>query len=150
MKTTGKKTQPGRIILALSMVIMIFAISSCSTQTAFLASSVVPAAQGKITIKDDSNKNYAIKINISNLADPQRLTPPKNVYVVWILTEDNANKNIGQIITSSSSAEGKLKASFETVSSFKPSKIFLTAENEADAQYPYSEVILTTDNIVMK
>jgi hypothetical protein len=138
------------IMIALVTVIMIFAFSSCATKAIFLSSSVVPAAEGKVTIKEDGNKNFEIKVVTKNLADSQRLTPPKNVYIVWMLTDNSGTKNIGQIISSSSSMSSKLKASFETVSSFRPSKIFITAEDEANIQYPYSEVVLTTDYITIK
>lgn len=138
------------IILTIAMVLMIFAFSSCATKAIFLSSSIVPAAEGIITIKEDGNKNYLIKVKTTNLADSQRLSPPKNVYVVWMVTENSSTKNIGQIISSSSTLSKTLKSSFETVSSFKPTKIFITAENEADIQYPYSEVVLTTDFISLK
>jgi hypothetical protein len=39
-----------------------------------------------------------------------------------------------------------LKASFETVSSTKPTKIFLTAEDDASIQYPGSQVVISTNN----
>lgn len=138
------------IILSVATVLMVFAFSSCATKAIFLSSAVVPAAEGTITIKEDGNKNYVIKVQTANLADSQKLTPPKNAYVVWLVTENNITKNIGQIVSSTGTLSSKLKASFETVSSFKPTKIFITAENEANIQYPYSEVVLTTDFIQFK
>jgi hypothetical protein len=78
---------------------------------------------------------------VYDLAGSERLTPPKSTYVVWLVTADNRAKNIGQINTSNS-----LDANFETVSAFRPSKIMITAEDDANLLYPsYSEVILTTD-----
>lgn len=150
MKTTESKTYPRNIIITVAMVLMMFAISSCATKAIFLQSAVVPAAEGTVTIKDDGNKNYVIKVQITNLADSQSLLPPKNVYVIWMVTNDNITKNMGQIISSSNALSSKLKASFETVSSFRPTKIFITAENEANVQYPMSEVVLTTDFIGSK
>jgi hypothetical protein len=38
----------------------------------------------------------------------------------------------------------KLTAYFETVSSVKPNKLFITAEDDANIQYPVSPIILTT------
>jgi hypothetical protein len=60
-------------------------------------------------------------------------------------TDQQPAKNIGQINSSSGMLSSRLKASFETVSSTKPSKIFITAEDDVSAQYP-GQVILTTDN----
>ena len=145
MKTNTKQSK--NIVIIIAMVLTITVFSSCATKVVFLSSAVVPAAEGKITIKEDSNKNYEIKVKIANLADSQRLTPPKNVYVVWMLTEFNNTKNIGQIISSSGSMSNNMKASFETVSSFRPIKIFITAEDDADIQYPNAEVVLITDYI---
>ncbi len=39
----------------------------------------------------------------------------------------------------------QLKASFETVSSFRPVKIFITAEDDANIQYPGNQMVLETD-----
>lgn len=148
MKTSTNRIK--NIVLTLATAFAMFAFSSCSTKAIFLSSAVVPAAQGSVTVKEDGNKNYTIKVQISNLADSKNLTPPKNVYVIWLLPENNTPKNIGQIVSSKGKMSSKLKASFQTVSSFKPSKIFITAEDEANVQYPYSEVVLTTDFIQIK
>lgn len=51
-------------------------------------------------------------------------------------TEDASVKNIGQIKSDSKFLSSKLKASFETVTPFKPTKIFITAEDNANVQYP--------------
>lgn len=136
--------------ITLAAAFAMFAFGSCSTKAIFLSSEVVPAAQGSVTIKEDGNKNYTIKIQISNLADSKSLTPPKNVYIVWLLPESSTPKNIGQIVSSKGKMSSKLKASFQSVSSYKPSKIFITAEDDANVQYPYSEVVLTTNFIRIK
>lgn len=134
------------IFLTIAGAMMVFYFSSCARKVSFQTSSVVPAAQGKVKVKKDDNNNYGIKISISNLAEPDRLQPPKKTYVVWMETPDNGTKNIGQINSSKGFLSSKLKASFETVSSFKPVKIFITAEDDAAIQYPGMEVILSTSN----
>jgi hypothetical protein len=68
------------------------------------------------------------------------------MYVVWMETADNVTKNIGQINSSTGFLSNKLKASFETVSSTKPTKIFLTAEDDAGIQYPGTQMVLTTND----
>jgi len=125
---------------------MIASFSSCATKTHFLSSAVAPAAEGVVKVKKDNNNNYHIGINITNLAEPSRLQPARNTYVVWMEGNDNETKNIGQIKSSHSLISKQLKGSFETVSAVKPKKIFITAENDASLQYPnYSDIILTTD-----
>jgi hypothetical protein len=39
----------------------------------------------------------------------------------------------------------RLTGSFKTVSSSKPTKIFITAENDPGTQYPDMQVVLSTD-----
>ncbi len=134
------------ICLIIAGAMMVFYFSSCARKVNFQTSSVVPAAQGKVKVKKDNNNNYGIKISITNLAEPKRLQPPKNTYVVWMQTADNGTKNIGQINSSTGFLSSKLKASFETVSSFKPQRIFITAEDDASIQYPGMQVVLSTDH----
>lgn len=133
------------ILLVLFSATLIFSASSCTTKMAFLTSSVVPAAQGTVKVKTDSNKNHNIQIDIFNLAEPARLQPPKQMYIVWMLTDQDITKNIGQIKTSSGALSKGLKATFQTVTSFKPIKIFITAEDDPNVQIPGWEVVLSTD-----
>jgi hypothetical protein len=107
---------------------------------------VVPAARGDVKVKKDNNNNYRIQISLDDLAEPKRLEPSKHTYVVWMETADNVTKNIGQINSSTGFLSGKLKASFETVSSSKPTKIFLTAEDDASIQNPGTQLIITTSD----
>jgi len=148
MKTTRIYTITRKLIFVVLAGIMVFSFSSCATKTHFLTSSVAPAAEGVIKVKQDKNNNYNIDITVSNLAEPNRLTPPKSTYVVWMEGENNETKNIGQIKSSSALLSKELKGSFETVSTVKPKKIFITADNDASVQYPnYSDIVLTTDYI---
>lgn len=123
------------------VTMLIVSFVSCSHKISFLPSSVAPAARGYITVNDDKNKNYVIKVELMYLAEANRMNPPKKTYVVWMESNNNPTQNIGQIITSS-----KLKVSFETVSSTKPTKVFITAENDPTVQNPTSEVVLATDS----
>jgi hypothetical protein len=62
-------------------------------------------------------------------------------------TDDHSAKNLGQMKTSTGMINKALKASLETVTPLKPHKIFVTAEDDADVQYPGAQVILTTGNL---
>ncbi len=137
------KTNPKRIvlylILGLSVTMIMVSFSSCSRKTVFLPSSVVPAAEGHVKVKKDKNQNYVITLKVENLAEVDKMQPPKKTYVVWMETDRGDAKNIGQIVSSRN-----LNANFETVSSFRPVKIFLTAEDNENAQRP-GLVVLSTD-----
>ncbi len=105
----------------------------------------MPAAQGSVKVKKDNNNNYSIDLDIIRLADPKRLEPSKSTYVVWMETAENGSKNIGSLNTSSSMFSKTLKSSLKTVSPFKPVSLFITAEDNADIQYPSFQVVLRTD-----
>lgn len=128
------------VLLLLAAVIF----SSCAKKIRFLISSVVPAAQGKVQVKKDKNNNYAISVSISDLADVSRLTPARKTYIVWMQTSENLTRNIGQINSNTGHFSKRLKAAFETVSSFRPVQIFITAEDEADIRFPGAQMVLTT------
>jgi hypothetical protein len=147
MKSTSLNSIYRNVLLVLVSALLMSSIQSCAKKVSFVSSPIVPAAQGTVKIKKDKNKNYNIDIEIFNLAEPEKLQNPKLMYVVWMLTDQNITKNIGQIKTSSGMFSKSLKASFETVTSFKPVKIFVTGENDTDVQYPDYQVILTTDLI---
>ena len=146
MKSISTRQVTQKILFVVAAASVIFCFNSCAKKIMFLTSSVVPAAEGTVKITKDNNKNYHIKISLSNLAAPNRLQPSKSMYVVWMETNNNPTKNIGQINTSTGLFGGKLKSSFETVSSSKPTKIFLTAEDDAGVQNPGTQVVLSTES----
>ena len=140
MKTTKLISATKNIVLGILTTMMIVSFTSCARKIVFLKSSVVPAAEGHVKVKTDKNNNYIIKINLSNLAGIERLEPARKTYVIWMLTEQQMPENIGRLSTSN-----KLNATFETVSSYKPMKIFITAEENENAQMPSEMIVLTTD-----
>jgi len=144
MKTTRLNTL-GKIILSgilATMIIVPFTVSA--KKIPFLLSSVTPAATGYVKVKKDNNKNYQIKIHIQDLAGIEKIQPTKQTYVVWMVTDREITKNIGRV-KSSANVSGNLTGYFETVSSFQPTKIFITAEVDESVQEPGEIVVLTTD-----
>ncbi len=142
MKTKEMTYLAKTLVAGMLAALLAFTINSCAKKTHFLNSTVVPAAEGDVKIKRDRNDNYVLKMDIKNLAEIDRLQPPKNHYVVWMETDRGTTRNVG-LITSSS----RLKVSFETVSTLKPTRIFITAEEDGDVQYPGSMVVLTTERL---
>jgi hypothetical protein len=133
-----------RLIFFCSLFLAI-TLTSCSRKLNFVTSAVVPAAQGSAKISKDANNNYAITVKVTNLAEPDRLQPKRELYVVWMVTDNNGIKNIGQLKSSSGFFSSVLEGELKAVSVFNPQRIFITAENDANIQYPGSMVILTTE-----
>jgi hypothetical protein len=119
-------------------------LTACSPKLRFMQSEIVPAAEGSIKIKKDNNQNYAVEVDVMHLAEPGKLQPPGNTYVVWMETATSGTKNLGQLQISSGLISSTLKASLNTVTSFKPERIFITAEKDAAVIFPNGQTVLTT------
>jgi len=111
--------------------VLILVMASCATVVKFPVSSVAPAADIKAKIKNDKQKNYVIEVTANYLASAERLSPPKKLYIVWMVTAENGVSNIGQMIN-----ENAQKMKLETLTSFDPKEIFITAENDGNITYP--------------
>ena len=132
LPTIFRRTTP----VALFTAALFFA--SCAHKEMFQNSSVVPGAQGSVTFGHDGNKNATLDVKVSHLANPEKLTPPRKVYVLWETTDAGGARNIGRIEVSS--FKGRLK----TVTTDKAKRIFITAEDDANVAMPSGAPVLTT------
>ncbi len=126
------------------VLVLAFAISSCAHKMNFNNSSTVPGAEGDVKYKKDKNNNYQLEIEVVNLAAAKDLTPSRDTYVVWIETDDDGAKNVGQINPSSNLLSKARKGELKTTTTAKPKRVFITAENDGNTQYPSGEVVLST------
>jgi hypothetical protein len=132
----------------LTTLVMMLALMGCTAKkTAFIHSTVVPAAEGYVRITQDKNNNYKIQLDIRNLAKSDKLEPSKATYVIWAVKGDEEPKNLGQLQSTENAVSHALKASFETVSPVKPDKIFITAEDDGNVQTPGDQLILSTGKL---
>jgi hypothetical protein len=141
MKAIKINTRTKKILVSIIIILIILPVSLHAQKITFLKSSVTPAAEGYVKIDQDHNNNNVIKIRISNMAEIESLDPKKQTYVVWMLTDRETTENIGRI-----SSSNRLNVNFETVSSFQPIKIFITAEENESTQAPSEIIVLTTDS----
>jgi hypothetical protein len=150
MKTQELNHLTKSLLSGIIMITMMFFITSCATNESFLSSSVVPAAKGTVKVKKDNNQNYNVKAEIEDLAAVERLQTSKQTYVVWLETERGNYENLGQLVSSKGFMSKQYTANLETITSFKPVRIFVTAENGLNVRYPDSVEILTTDRFYKK
>jgi hypothetical protein len=144
MKTQKLYQMRKNFFTVFSMLALMFIVASCSTSQSFLNSSVVPGATGKVKVKQDGNQNYVINLEVKDIAAVEKLQTSKQMYVAWMQTENGNFENLGQLNTSTGFMSKQRTASLETVSSFKPVRFFITAENEKNVRYPDQVTILTT------
>jgi hypothetical protein len=137
-----KKARVFDCAVAILLLISLLLTTSCARKIHFDNSNVVPAARGTVKVKTDDNNNHSIQVNVRHLAPPARLQPPKSVYVVWIETTQNGVQNLGQLKTSTGLISKTLKASLDAVTPFTPRRVFVTAENQANIEFPSSFVVL--------
>lgn len=116
-------------------VLMVFTsmviLSCCTTTKKFPVSTSVPAANFSLKKNTDNQKNFVLEITAENLASADRLTPPGNNYSVWIVTNENRVKNVGQLVV-----QNARKSTFKTTTPYDFSEVFITVENSGDLEYP--------------
>jgi hypothetical protein len=111
--------------------VLLALLTSCSTTYHFPLSNVTPAADISVQIEQDDNGNYNIELTAKNLAAPSRLSPPRQNYSVWIITDEGLTKNLGQL-----GIENAEKVVFETTTPFKVKEIFITGEDKPNNAIP--------------
>lgn len=139
-----KKIQLAPKLIGLGLVALAaYSFFNRPKKMTFSGSSMIPEAKGSIRLHRDKNKNHTIEIEVSHLVPADQLNPPKEIYVVWMTTQDQETKNIGQLRIFTGFFSKAYIGSLFTVTPSKPSSIFITAEDKGDVESP-GEVILST------
>lgn len=106
------------------------------------ASPDIPAVEGHAKFGKAANENTSIDLTVEHLADPQKLTPPANTYVVWLRpNKDAAPQNIGAL-----TVDKKLKGELNTVTALRAFDLFVTAEASGQVQSPTGQPLLWTSH----
>lgn len=144
MKTEQLKGIGKVIFLSIFAITMVIPFTSCAKKIKFYNSTVVPAAKGYVKVKQDNNNNYTVKIEVSDLAEVDRVQSSQTTYVVWMETDEGNAENLGQLKSTSGFLSKRHSASLETVSPYKPVKIYITTENGTNTQTPGEQIVLST------
>jgi len=132
-----------RLAMVLAAVWLGGALTGCATKTVILPpSQEMPAAEGEAKLSRDDNGNTVVQLKVKHFAPPQRLTPPKAVYVVWLETPDHELRNLGQLKVDKN-LEGKLMA----VTPYEVFQLVISAEDSPNVSEPGSQVVLRTRTV---
>ena len=156
--TADRYTPLKKIVLSISAALLFLCLFSCAKKTTAVtktetsprvetaATTTTPENKGQVQIKRDVNSNYVIQINLRELEEINKLEPAsKKAYIVWMNADKQMTKSLGQINSNSGWLSDKSKASFEAVSEFKPTKVFITEEDDATAKKPGIKIIWSTN-----
>ena len=105
-----------------------------------MSGTVTPGAQGTVTVHTSGNNNVKLDIKVKNLANPASLTPPENVYVLWVQPPGQPPQNQAEI-----KVNGDENGGLNTETSFKRFKVFITGEQNAQVQQPQGPQVLSAD-----
>ncbi|MGN6601887.1 MAG: hypothetical protein ACTHK8_05505 [Ginsengibacter sp.] len=132
------------LLLIFLVIVGPIILPSCSHKLIFQKSYSIPDATGYVKFKKETNDNYRVDVKTVNLPKPKDLTPPGDVYVVWMRTRENDLTNIGRIKSASGLFSKKLKGELKATALSRPISFFITAERYGDIQYPNNHVVLST------
>jgi hypothetical protein len=104
------------------------------------ASSSVPAAAGIVKVQRDKDNNTKLDIRVWHLANPSRLTPPANAYIVWVRPREGAAVKQGAI-----RVDKDQKGEVKLVTVAKDFEVFITAEQSESADIPSDFQVLRAD-----
>ena len=114
---------------------------SASKEYPMRASSSVPAAAGIVKVQRDKDSgNTKLDIRVWHLANPSRLTPPANAYVVWVRPRNGAAVRGGAI-----RVDKDQKGEVKLVTVEKDFEVFITAEQSESADVPSDFQVLRAD-----
>ncbi len=105
------------------------------------ASPSVPAATGIVKAqRDKENGNTKLDIKVDHLANPSNLTPPANVYLVWVRPAGEA----GSVKQGAIRVDKDLKGGLKIVTVSKDFDLFITAEQSENVSAPSEFKVLDT------
>jgi hypothetical protein len=100
----------------------------------------IPAAEGTVEFAKSDNGNTTIHLVVKHLAHPNRLTPPANIYVVWVQDgKASAPKKIGVLVLDDN-LDGEMKG----VTPLQSFEMFVTGETSGQVNEPTGDSLFWT------
>jgi hypothetical protein len=121
--------------------IVALALAGCSGQIQLQPDPRIPAARGTVVTSGSPNGNTRLQLQVRFLAEPARVRPGSNSYVVWVQSPDPGAKpqNIGALRVDKS-----LSGALESVTPLPAFSLFLTCEDSPTIELPTGEPLMLT------
>lgn len=103
------------------------------------SSPTVPAAAGNVEVEGDDNGNTRLKVEVKHLAEPEKLTPPRSAYVVWVQPSGMPAENMGSL-----RVDDGLTGRYEGTTRHKAFEVVVTAEDGPTVQSPSGQEVMRT------
>lgn len=98
---------------------------------------VAPGAEGKVVTSTDRNGNTEVEVQVKHLAGADKLTPPRQAYLVWVQPRDKQPELLG-VLRVNENLEGSLKGT----TPYKDFDISVTGEDNLNPEKPSDMVVL--------
>ncbi len=126
------------------VIALAFLFTACSHSTVrkMETSTVVPGAQGELTVSGADNNNQKLVLEVKHLANPSALPSGSSNYVVWArpFTAASEAQNLGAL-----SVDDNLTGKLETITPFPQFSLFITAESSPTVTKPTGDPLLWTN-----
>lgn len=126
-----------RKIAHLLLIFIFLAAVGWAREDRLLNTGITPAAEGKVITNSDPNGNTEVEVQVKHLASPQKLTPPRQAYLVWVQARGKSPELLG-VLRVNDKLEGSLKAT----TPYKVFDILVTGEDTLSPQTPSDMVLL--------
>jgi hypothetical protein len=115
------------------------AVTSWATTFALESSRQIPAAEGTARLRNTQNGNIEVKLRVKHLAQPGRISPGAEVFVVWArgLEPGAAAQNLGAL-----QVDKKLNGKLTAVTAMSSFDLFITCETSQTATTPTTDPLL--------
>jgi hypothetical protein len=109
------------------------------TEYRMTGASAAPAAQGRVTVKPESNGNQEVDVAVEHLAAPSRAFEGTSVYVVWLVPANGGGPQNMGVLSTSDELNGHLKIQ----TTFKSFEILVSAEAAPNVVSPSGKRVLS-------
>jgi hypothetical protein len=101
--------------------------------------SAVPAAQGRVTVRPESNGNQEVEVAVEHLAAPARVFQGTSAYVVWLVPASGGSPQNMGVLSTGDDLKGRLKIQ----TTFKSFEILVSAETAPNESEPSAKRVLS-------